>query len=66
VTEPAAIVPLAVQVACVKREVALRERAYPRWVANGKMAQQKADQELAAMRAVSQTIARLQNEERLL
>jgi hypothetical protein len=44
------------QIACVKREIAMRERVYPRWVAAGKMTKAKADHELAAMRAVLDTL----------
>lgn len=64
-TTPAVIVQLGDQVACAKQEVALRERAYPRWDTGGKMTPRKADQELAAMRATGQTLLRLQNEGRL-
>lgn len=48
--------PLTDQIACVKREIAMRERVYPRWVAAGKMKQEKADAEIAAMRAVLATL----------
>lgn len=44
------------QIACVKREIALRERVYPKWVAAGRMKQQAADHEIAAMRAVLATL----------
>ena len=47
------------QIACVKREVALRERLYPRWVAMQKMTQAKADTELAAMKAALATLERV-------
>ena len=60
------VVQLSDQVACVKREIAMRERAYTRWVASGKMTQRKADQELAAMKAVAETLGKLQTEGRLL
>ncbi|HTK34594.1 MAG TPA: hypothetical protein VL358_04800 [Caulobacteraceae bacterium] len=49
-------VPLADQIACVKRELALRRSAYPRWVAGHKLTQEKADHELAAMAAVLATL----------
>ena len=39
------------QVSAVKREIALRERAYPKFVADGRMSSEKAGRELAAMRA---------------
>lgn len=50
-------IPLDEQIACVEREIKMRERAYPRWVAEKRMTQKKADYELAAMRAVRETIS---------
>ena len=44
------------QIACVRREVAMRERAYPKFVAAGRMTQDKANREIAAMRAVLSTL----------
>jgi len=44
------------QIACIEREIGFRERVYPRWVAAGKMKQEKADYEIAAMRAVLETL----------
>lgn len=52
-------VSLADQVACVKREVALRMRVYPRWVAAGRMTQAKAATEIACMQAVLKTLETL-------
>lgn len=54
------------QVACVKREIGMRERVYPNWVARGKMTQEKADHELAAMREVLDSLGKLQALEKLL
>jgi hypothetical protein len=45
-------VTLADMLGCAKRELAMRENVYPRWVAAGKMTQQKADLELRYMRAI--------------
>lgn len=53
---PEAPVPLASQIACVEREITFRVRVYARRVAEGKMSQEKSDQELAAMRAVLRTL----------
>lgn len=53
---PTAAVPIAAQVACVKREIGFRERVYARRVAEGKMTQALADKELSAMRAVLATL----------
>jgi hypothetical protein len=55
---------LAAQLAEVKREIALRHRVYPRWVQSGKLTKQAADDALAAMDAVRQTLQRLVGEER--
>jgi len=37
---------------CVRREIRLRERVYPRWVQQGKLTQKLADEELLRMRTV--------------
>lgn len=44
------------QIACVKRELSLRSRVYPRWTATGKLKPATADSEIAAMRAVLATL----------
>lgn len=49
-------VTVAEQIAAVEREIAMRGRVYPRWVAAGKMTQAKADAEIRAMRAVLATL----------
>ena len=48
------------QIACVKREIGMRQRVYPRWVESGKMKQDAADREIAAMKAVHETLIALQ------
>jgi hypothetical protein len=40
------------KIACLRREIALRRAAYPRWVAQGKLTQANADREIAAMEAI--------------
>lgn len=45
------------QIKEVLREIAQRERVYPRWVAAGKMTQAAADRQIAIMRAVQHTLA---------
>lgn len=45
------------QLKCVRRELAMRQRVYPRWVAQSKMKQEAADRELAAMQAVHDTVS---------
>lgn len=49
------------QIAEVRREIAMRERVYPRFVANGKLTQAKADRALATMRAVLMTLVNLES-----
>ena len=49
-------IPLAEQIKCVKREIGMRRRNYPRWVADGRLLQSKADAEIAAMEAVLKTL----------
>jgi len=49
------------QISCVKREIIVRERVYPRWVSNGNMSQNKADSEIACMKAVLETLGRVQD-----
>lgn len=54
--EPALSVSLPRQIQCIQRELSFRRRVYPRWVAEGKMTQAKADEEIAVMEAVIQTL----------
>jgi hypothetical protein len=49
-------VTVADQIRCVRRELAMRQRVYPGWVAKGKMKQEEADRELAAMQAVHDSL----------
>lgn len=58
-------IPLADQIAAVRREIAMREQAYPGWVAAARMTQQKADQQIAAMRAVLATLEAVAEELRI-
>lgn len=52
------------EIASVEREIALRERVYPRWVEQKKMSQEKADYEIAAMRSVAESLHRLKGLEK--
>lgn len=49
------------QIACVKREIGMREKVYPRWIEQKKMTQAKADKEIETMKAVLVTLITLQN-----
>jgi hypothetical protein len=53
-------VPLADQIRCVGRELGLRRRVYPKWIASGRMKQDDADREIAAMEAVLATLKDLE------
>lgn len=50
------IVSLEDQIACVFRELRMRESVYPRLIENRKMARDLADRELGRMRAVLRTL----------
>lgn len=47
------------QIKAVIRELGFRERVYPGWVAKGKMKQAEADYQIAAMKAVLETLKTL-------
>jgi hypothetical protein len=49
-------VTVADQIRCVRREIAMRQNVYPKWVASGRMKQEDADKELAAMQAVHDSL----------
>lgn len=49
-------VTLANQIASVERELAMRARVYPRWVKDGKLTQEAADEEVRRMTAVRDTL----------
>ena len=50
---------IADQVRAVQRELAMRERLYPTWITMGKITQEKADHEIASMRAVLASVVGL-------
>lgn len=39
-------------IGCAKRELMMRKRVYPRWVADGRMSEKKAEDEIAFMSAI--------------
>jgi hypothetical protein len=53
------------QISCIAREIAIRERCYPKWVSKGTMKQAEADRELNRMRAVIETLSRVKDAEKL-
>lgn len=52
----ARLVSLEEQIACVEREIGMRERSYPRWVRDHKLLAITAELELTRMRAVLETL----------
>ena len=52
-------IPVSAQMASVEREIAMRRRVYPRWVADKRMTQDKADAEKAAMSAVHKSLSEI-------
>jgi hypothetical protein len=44
------------QIACLKREIALRKNVYPKWVGQRRMTQDEADREIARMTAALHTV----------
>lgn len=54
------------QIACVKREIAMRKSVYPKWIASGKLKQEKADAEIACMQSIYELLADLHREEQWL
>ena len=51
--------PLPDQLESARRELAMRDRVYPKWVASKRMTQQQADHELACMESIAGTLATL-------
>lgn len=49
------------QIDCVKREIGMRERVYPKWVQLRRLSQEQADRELGRMRAVLKTLQDLKD-----
>lgn len=47
------------ELACLERELALRRNVYPKWVATGKMTQEKADYEIAQMAGAIETVQKV-------
>ena len=56
-------IPIGRQIACVKRELAMRHRVYPRWVAQKRMTAEQAANELATMTAVLETLEDIQKQQ---
>lgn len=52
----AGVIPIEQQIQCVAREIKMRERCYPRWVAQGRLKEADAQREIERMRAVLHTL----------
>lgn len=50
------------QIACVRREISMRRRVYPRWVQTSKMTQDEADRQISTMEAVQATLESVRSE----
>lgn len=49
-------IPLKDQIECVRRELGMRKRVYPRWIREGRMTHEEADHQMARMEAVLRTL----------
>jgi hypothetical protein len=49
--------------ACLDREIRLRETNYPAWVASGRLRERKAEDEIAKMKAIRFIVAQLPEEQ---
>ena len=54
------------KLACAKRELRMRLKVYPSWIARGKMFQNHADREIAIMKEIVSDYERQEREERLI
>jgi hypothetical protein len=57
---PVVPVSLKDQIACARRELAIRQRVFPKRVLTKQMTQESCDKELAAMTAIIDTLERLE------
>jgi hypothetical protein len=60
------LVPLEAQIAAAERELKYRMFVYPKRVAEKRMTSEKMAHELAAMRAILETLQQLERKERLI
>jgi hypothetical protein len=49
----------------IDRELAMRERLYPQWVARGTLRQSTADRQIAIMKAVHETVRKARQEKQM-
>lgn len=60
------IITAADKLACVEREIKMRQRVYPRWIEDGRMSAGKAAHEIACMEAIADDYRKAAAGERLL
>lgn len=58
-------IPIPEQLKEIRREIAVRERVYPRWIAANRITQHEADRKLEILRAVAETLLALSRKEEL-
>ncbi|OGV45827.1 MAG: hypothetical protein A2017_18170 [Lentisphaerae bacterium GWF2_44_16] len=51
------------QIACVKREIKMRENVYPKWVLSGRMSVETSKEEIEAMKGVLETLQEVERKE---
>jgi hypothetical protein len=51
---------------CVERELRMRKKVYPRWIAEGRMTQQQAEHEIDCMAAIAADYDKIVHGERLI
>jgi len=59
------MITLADQIACVEREIKMRQRVYPNWVTRGTMTESNARNEIHRMQSVLETLQKLDGIESL-
>ncbi len=50
------VITIETQIKAVAREIAMRRNLYPKWIASGRLTQDKADAQIAEMEAVIETL----------
>lgn len=50
------------QIACVRREIGMRKKVYPRWQASGRMTAEESTRQIETMEAVLATLERVKAE----
>jgi hypothetical protein len=51
------------QIACVRREIGMRKKVYPRWIQSGRMTPEESERQILTMEAVLATLERVRDEQ---